>query len=465
MRVIVGIAGFLWVLSAPAAFAEPVEVDADAAAARLAEAIRWRTESQEGVALANAEAFAGLHRQIERQFPAVHRALEREVVGEASLLYTWGKGRGNPILLAAHLDVVPVESELWAQPPYDGVIEGGYIWGRGALDDKSSVFGILEAVERLVAGGFTPSRTVYLAFGHDEENDGLGAAAIAALLAERGERLAMVLDEGGFVLEGIIEDLDQPLATVGIAEKGFAKVELFSQGPGGHSSVPPPSTPVGRVARAAARLEENPMPTRLEKVTELQLAAFAPEMPFWQRLAMNNTWLFKGAVLRSLDSAPTTAATVRTTTAVTMLEAGVKGNVLPREARALVNFRILPGDSVRSVLEHVEKVVDDPEVTIRVVDEPTEPSPVSSVENEGYRAIEATIVEIFPDALVAPSLVLGMTDARRYQGIADGIYRFLPIRMDEVDVDRMHGTDERISVEGYADLIRFYIRLLQRLAD
>ncbi len=441
-----------------------VAIEARAAAERLGEALRYRTISVEGGGISDADEFARFREFLRRTYPAFHAVARRELIAEHSLLYSWGDGPEAPVLLAAHQDVVPVEERQWTQPAFDGLVDDEFVWGRGALDDKGSLLGILEAAEHLARQGFQPARTIYLAFGHDEETDGTGARAIAGVLAERGERLEMALDEGGFVLEGVIPEVERGVATVGVAEKGYLTVELSAVGDGGHSSVPPRSTAVGRIARAVTRLEDNPMPTRLEPVVLAQLRSVAAELPWPQRLALSRPWLF-GAIVRSaMDSRKTTAATIRTTTAATVIRGGVKGNVLPRRAEALVNFRILPGDTSAAVLEHVRETIADESVEIRTVGMPTEPSPVSSADSRAYVALSRAIVSEFPDALVAPSLVLGMTDARWYEPVAEDVYRFLPIRLQQRDIDRLHGVDERISIDSHARAIRFYVRLMSALA-
>ncbi len=443
---------------------EIAALDDRAAAARLATAVRLPTLSEQGVAMTAATAFAELRDSLKRHYPHLHSEVSLEVVAGHSLLYRWNGGDGDAVLLAAHHDVVPADAAGWRHPPFAGVIDESFVWGRGTLDDKGSMLAILEAVERLAAAGFQPRRTLYLAFGHDEENDGRGAKAIAALLAQRGVRLAMVLDEGSFVIDSVIAGIDQPLAMVGLAEKGYLTVELSATDAGGHSSIPPPTTAAGRIARAVSRLEDRPMDARLGELARLQLAELSPHMPWSRRLPLSMPSLFRPLVVRSLTSAPATAAMVRTTTAVTMLRSGHKSNVLPRSASAMVNFRILPGDSVAAVLEHLASVIDDDAVEVRIAGEPTEPSPISSHDSDAYRALRDTIAAFFPEAVIVPSLVLGMTDARSYQPIAADVYRFLPLHLTSEDLDRLHGKNERVGIAAYGRMIDFYRRLVERLA-
>jgi carboxypeptidase PM20D1 len=441
------------------------------AAERLAGSLRIRTISSEDSAAFDTDAFGALHQYLQAAFPRVHAQLRRETVGTHSLLYTWQGSDSslNPILLIGHLDVVPVETgtqERWQQDPFGGRIVDGFIWGRGAIDNKSAVLGTLEAVEMLLIEGFRPVRTVYLASGHDEEVGGAaGAREIAALLKARGVELEMVLDEGGVIGEGILPGISEPVALVGIAEKGFVTIELSARVAGGHSSLPPRQSAVGILSAAVARLEETQMGARLEGPTRQLFDRIGPRLPTIQRAVFANLWLTTPLVLRSLEGSPTTNAMVRTTTAPTIFQAGTKDNVLPSHARAVINFRILPGDTVASVVEHVRRVVDDSRVEVKTVGRfSAEPSAVSSTDSESYRTLERTIRRVFPDAIVAPYLVVVVTDARYYSGLSRNVFRFLPLRLTQRDLERMHGIDERMGIREYEAAIRTYRQLVVQAA-
>ncbi len=437
------------------------------AADRLAGSLRIATISPEDPTAFDAAAFRSLHDYLQRSFPRVHAQLAREIVGGHSLLYTWQGSDPSlePILIAGHLDVVPVEpgtETKWQHEPFAGRIAGGFIWGRGAIDNKSTVVGTLEAVDMLLGEGFRPARTVHLAFGHDEEVGGTrGAREIAALLESRGVSLEIVLDEGGVIGDGVLPGVPSPVALVGIAEKGFVSVEMTVRTAGGHSSLPPPQSAIGILSAAIVRLEQTPMPARLEGPTRQLFDRVAPRFPLLQRAVFANLWLTQPLVLRRLERSPTTNAMVRTTTAVTVFQAGTKDNVLPSQARAVVNFRILPGDSVAGVLDHVRRAIDDPRVEIRTGGAFTaEPSSVSSSDSASFHRLERTIRSIAPDATVAPYLVVVVTDSRYYAGLSRSVFRFLPLRLAPSDLDRMHGTDERIAVNHYGDAIRMYRQLI-----
>jgi carboxypeptidase PM20D1 len=439
----------------------------DGAAERLAGALRIRTISSEDAGSVAASAFAELHRYLETTFPRVHRALRRDIVGGHSLLYTWtgSDDTARPILLAGHLDVTPVDPGTigaWQHDPFGGRIADGFVWGRGAIDNKSGVIGALEAVEMLLSEGVRPSRTVYLAFGHDEEVGGSnGARAIAERLSADGVELELVLDEGGVIADGVLPGVARPVALVGVAEKGFVTLELVVRTAGGHSSLPPRDTAVGILAAAVARLDAQPMQARLEGPTAQLFDRVGPEMPYGPRAVLANLWLTRPLVLRALGRDPATNAMARTTTAPTIFQAGTKDNVLPAEARAVVNVRILPGDSIETVLDHVTAAVGDDRVTIRTAGRfSAEPSGVSHTDSDGYRTLERAIRQVVPDVLVAPALVVVATDARYYAPLGRNVFRFLPLRLARADLARMHGTNERIGVREYETAIRIYRQLL-----
>ncbi len=449
------------------AAAPPVSIEPQAAARRLAEAIRIRTISYEDPAKIDDKAFERLHALLEESFPLLHERLERQVVADLSLIYTWaGADPSLPaVMLTAHQDVVPADASDWTQPPFDGVIEGDFIWGRGAMDDKVGVLGILEAAEYLLATGFEPERTLYFAFGHDEELDGTGAVAIAAALKARGAQIEFVLDEGMMIVEGIIPGLEAPAALIGLAEKGFANVTLSVETQGGHSSVPPQQTAVGILAAAVARLEDNPMQARLEGPVQEMFRWLAPEMSLGPRIVIGNLWLFGPLVSAQLASVPETNATIRTTAAATMLSASDAPNVLARRASAVINYRVLPGDTLEDVLGHVRRVVDDARVRVELgPGEANGPTAVSPVDADAFDHIAASVRAAFPEAFVAPSLVIPATDARHYGALTDKVYRLLPIAVATEDVARFHGIDERITIAGYADAISFYAELIRRAA-
>jgi carboxypeptidase PM20D1 len=447
--------------------ANELQVDGDAAARRLADAVRFPTISQDADGPEASDAFRDLHRFLARNFPKVHATLERRTIGDYSLLFRWSGSDPSlePVLLSAHMDVVPVEpgtEERWTHPPFSGALADGAIWGRGTLDDKVSVLGILEAAEFLLAQSFTPRRTIYFAFGHDEEVGGrAGAAGIAAHLADQGVGLEFTLDEGSVIAHGLVLGVAKPVALIGVAEKGYVSVELTATAEGGHSSVPPLSTAIGRLARAVHRLEADPMPARLTPPLSEMLDYLAPEMSLAQRVVLANRWLFEPWLLSRFAQVPQTNALIRTTTAPTLMTGGVAENVLPTEAKAVINFRLLPGDTIGSVMEQVHAIIADPGISVRRIgDGGHAPSAVANSRSSSFAALYTTVRQVFPDVVVAPGLVIAGTDSIHYAQLAKDSYRFLPLRLASEDLERIHGTDERIMIENYTEIIYFYIQLL-----
>lgn len=452
--------------------AAPLAIDTDAAARNLAAAIRFKTISSAEDASLNADQFTGLHAHLKVSYPRAHAALKREVVGELTLLYTWPgtDPAAPPVLLLAHQDVVPIApgtQAQWSADPFGGEIKDGFVWGRGAWDNKANLISQLEAVEMLLAEGFKPRQTIYIAMGADEEVGGLrGAKKVAELLASRGIQLEFVLDEGLLITEGILKGLSKPVALIGIAEKGYLSVEMHAHGTPGHSSMPPPAGTgaIGALSAAITRLEDKQMPAHIRGVAQEMFDTIAPEMDGFGRVALSNLWLFGPLVQRQLEGAASTNAMLRTTTAPTIVQAGNKDNVIPGEARATVNFRLLPGDTRDSVMQHVRDTAGAPpdgRFDVKALDGGSEPSPISPTGSNSYQLLNRTLRSLFSDTLVAPGLMIAATDSRHFTGVSQHIYRFSPVRAKSEDLSRFHGTNERVSIANLGELIHFYVQLMR----
>ena len=469
-RTLVLFAGASDAATAQAKPVTPRQFEAGDAPEHLAEAISYPTISWGGAQPRDDEAFDGFAEFLTRAYPNANRVMERRVVNGHSLVYRW-KGADSskgPIGFLAHIDVVPVEpgtEDRWTHPPFEGVVADGKVWGRGALDDKGTLISIMEAAEHLAASGFTPSRDVYFLFGHDEEVSGkAGAGEIRKLLDAEGVHLAFTLDEGSGIVQGVIPGAKRPVALISTAEKGFVSLKFSANAEGGHSSAPSPDTAVSLVARAVVAVEDHPYPLEIDGETAKFLHALATELPFSKRLALTNLWLFGPLVKSSLAKSPLTAAALHTTTAPTMIAGGTKENVLPQHAEAVVNYRIHPRDSVKSVTERATRLVDDKRIRIEPLNVGNEPAPQSSTTSEGYKDIAAATAVIFGPISVAPSLTIAGTDSQHYIGAADGNYRFTPFIFETDDLERIHGTDERVSVENLARAIAWFEALITNSA-
>lgn len=447
-----------------------LSVDAAVVAEHLATAVRIETISTLPPAPFPEREFKELHRLFERLYPHLHSTLTCEVIGKASLLYTWpGKQPNLPaILFCGHQDVVPADPatlEQWKYAPFSGEIAEGYVWGRGTLDDKGSVICLLEAVEALLRADYQPEHTVYLALGEDEEIGGQGARQMAELLTQRGVTLAAVLDEGGSIMQGTVPGVQGPAALLGYAEKGYLSLRITANAQPGHSAAPPPQTAITILAAALLRLEQAPLPIRMDALRTLY-AALGNAASFQQQFLINNLWLFGGLVRRKMLQSPAAAALLRTTRAVTMIQGGVKDNLLPARADALVNFRLLPGDSIADLCEWARAAIDDERVQIEAVpDGAWEASPVSDIHHPVYELLRDTTRQTYPEATPAPFLVLGATDARRYAPLCPQTYRFTPLLLNKEDFHSVHGINERIEVETLGRMVKFYTRLLRAWGD
>jgi carboxypeptidase PM20D1 len=442
-------------------------IDASAAAMRLGEAIRFRTVSLVEETEDRAQ-FVQFHAWLQQRYPAFHAAATREMVGELSLLYTWAGSdpAQPPMLLLAHQDVVPVPDDTrqaWRVDPFGGVVRDDAVWGRGAIDDKGSLVAILEAAEFLAAQGRTPTRTIIFAFGHDEEIGGdNGAVRMAAALKERGVRAWFVLDEGMAAVERH-PLTGGPASMIGISERGSGTLRVRAVGQPGHSSMPPAETAVSLVSEAVDRIHSMPIERSLEGGPALaMMRALAPELSFTNRMAVSNEWLFAPLLRQRMEGDAAAQALLGTTIAPTMIQGGVRPNVLPAEATAMINFRIHPRDTSEDLLRRARQAVADLDgVTVDWGEAPRDATAISSTTSSSYALLAALSRSILPDAPVAPALVLAGTDSRHYSEVAENVYRFQPIVLSNEDIEGLHGVNERISITNYGRMIRFYIGLME----
>lgn len=440
----------------------------ESALERFRTLLRIPTMSRNAVEETDWAAFDAFVAALPGLYPRVHAALDLERHGDHghALLYRWrGRADDAPIVLLAHYDVVPATSDGWEHPPFAAELTGHgadrVLWSRGTLDDKGAVVAILEAVEGLLAEGFTPGQDVYLSFGNDEETVGSGARAIVESLRERGVRPALVIDEGGAVVQGLFPGVRRPVAVVGVAEKGTTTVTMTVDQPGGHASTPPRMTATVRLARAITRLNARPFPSRLSE-TNLQMV---------ETLGAHATGLYRAAFTRARRLQPLlraafvrigdeTRAVVRTTTAVTQLRGSLAANALPETAEAVVNVRIAVGSSVDETLAHLRKAVHDPRVRIEATDA-NEPSPVSPTSGPHWERIARTVASVHPEAVLTPYIMLGASDSRHFTAICDAVYRFTPFDISVDEYHTLHARNERIRVATWLRGIRFYDELIR----
>ena len=447
-----------------------VAVDEAQVTAHMAEAIRFKTISTGNIETQDYAPFSEFVTWVANTYPSVHEVMDLNMFGEHTMLYQWqGKQSSlKPVLLTAHYDVVPVvpgSEDKWEYPPFSAAIADGYVWGRGTLDDKSAVVVMLEAATQLIEEGFVPQRTIYFSFSHDEEVGGPnGAANVVRYLESNSVRLAWSLDEGSFLSSDMLPGFDKPIASINVAEKGSVTLKLTANGAGGHSSMPEAEVSVDILAQALVKLRKHPLPGEIEGIAAEMFETVAKEGSFSARFFMANKWLFGGMMNTQLSKNSFSNALIRTTTAPTMLRAGIKSNVIPPTASATVNFRLHPRDTPESVLAHVVGAIDDDRVEVKLKNDGmyTLASGVSSRDSEGYKTIADVARKIFGDIIVVPGLTIAGTDSKHYSKVADDSYRFQYMMLTKEDSSGFHGTNERISIDNLVRATQAYYLLMKQ---
>lgn len=449
------------------------QVDVEKYRKDLSDAIKIKTISNVDVDKVDWNEFKRLHALFEERFPLVYKNLKCEEISLASLLFTWeGKNPDlEPIALLGHQDVVPVAEGTegdWTHPAFDGVDDGEFVWGRGALDMKNHLIAVLESVESLLAEGFEPERTVYLCFGHDEEIVAAptsGAGSIAAVLKERGVHLDSVIDEGGAILNLHVGNiLNKKLAGVGIAEKGYVDYRVSVSAKGGHSSQPPEHTALGALADVIKDIEGHQFKAKMPAFVYELFTKIGKNVSYPARIVTCNLWLLKPLITAVMRKIPPAASLIHTTTAVTMAEGSPAANVLPQKASVTVNFRMMPGVTIKNVEEHIRKCVRNKDIEVEYL-KGKEASKVSPTDSRSFKILEEICTRTDRDLLVAPYLVMGGTDAYHYEEVCDNIYRFAPFVMDTKLLLTTHGTDERIPIACMADALKFFKRYIRLMSQ
>ncbi|RLT90171.1 MULTISPECIES: M20 family peptidase [unclassified Ketobacter] len=463
----------------------PVKVDIDGAAKRLAKAVTFRTISNQDRDDFDTKAFTDYHAYLAQSYPNVTKTLKREVLGDPrpySLLYTWqgADPKAEPVLFYAHIDAVPVPEDSrdqWVQDPFAGVIADGYIWGRGVVDDKNQIHGILEAAEMKIKEGWKPRRTMYFVFGQDEEVGGPeGARFIAETLEKRGiKRFAFVMDESAPLIPGIFPGIPNNTALIGIAQKGYLSLELAINAVGGHSSQPPEESNIGILAEAITKLEAAQFPYRIHPAVRSQYRYMGPELPEEQQPMYKAVAFGKDSEMTDLEKQfikvmsgnQVTRAMLHTTIAVTMFNAGTKDNVLPPSATAVVNFRPMPGDTPEVIIKHVKDAIADDRITVKDISASTPATAIADPDTDAYRALEKTIRQTWGnDLIVAPFFVIGGSDSKHFQArpFAPDTFTFTALQLENIkEFEGFHGVNERLLVDEYAKTIGFFYRIFENL--
>lgn len=449
--------------SQPVANPAPVEFDRQAATDALAALVRCKTISYHDHSLEDDAEFEKLIALLPQLYPNVFKACSFDRLPDRALLFRWpGKATENPSVMMSHYDVVPVDEKKWQEPPFSAVIKDGCLWGRGTLDTKGTFNAVLSAANHLIAQGFVPENDVYFAFSGGEEVNGKGADNIVQYFVEQGITPALVVDEGGAVVENVFPGVKAPCGMIGIAEKGMMNVRYSVVSNGGHASAPKPNSPVPVLAKAIRRLEKHPFKMKLNQPAALMFDTLGRHSTFLYRVIFANMWCF-GWIIGLLGrlSGGDMNALVRTTVAFTQLEGSTARNVIPTEASAVSNMRLNPLDNVASAKEYLVKTVNDPKVSVTVL-ESFEPSRISRTDCSAWDTVAAAVSETWPGCIVTPYLMVQCSDSRHYGRISDRVYRFSAMDLTSEERRSIHGNNERIRLETIGKSVEFYIRLMEK---
>ena len=442
---------------------EEVTFDKDASVSALQQLVQCKTVSYNDHSLEDEGEFRKLIGLLPKLYPNVFKACTFRELPDRALLFHWkGKSSEEAAVMMAHYDVVPVNEENWEKPPFEGIIEDGILWGRGTLDTKVTLNGVLSAADHLISKGFQPEQDIYFAFSGGEEVNGKGAPNIVKHFEDNGIKLSMVVDEGGAVVENVFPGVKIPCGLIGIAEKGMMNVQYRTVSTGGHASSPKPHTPVGVLAAACKKVEDHPFKAHIEGPAALMFDTLGRYSTLLYRVIFANLWCF-GWVLDLLGktSGGEMNALMRTTSAFTQMQGSSARNVIPPEATMVANMRLNPADSVASALEYLKKTVGDKNVEITVL-ESFEPSPVSQVDCAAWDKVAAAVAETWRGCVVAPYLMVQCSDSRHYGRISDKVYRFSAMDLTKEERSSIHGNNEKIRLECAARAVEFYIRLMSK---
>lgn len=442
---------------------QDAEFDEAASIAALQQLIRCKTISYYDSSKEDDAEFEKLIALLPELYPEVFRSCSFDRLPGRALLFRWkGRNHSAPAVMMAHYDVVPVEPENWEKPPFEAIIENGVLWGRGTLDTKVTFNGVLTAANTLISRGFIPEQDIYFAFSGGEEVSGPGAGNIVKWFEENGVRPALVVDEGGAVVEGVFPGVKAPCGLIGIAEKGLMNAAFSVKSSGGHASAPKPHTPIGVLSQACCAIESHPFPMHITKPAAEMFDTLGRHSSFLFRMIFANMWLFKGVLnLLCKKQGGELNALLRTTVAFTQASGSIAPNVIPPKASMVANLRLNPEDSVQSAADRLKSIINNRDIEV-TISQGTEPSPISETDCPAWDKVAAAVANTWPGCIVAPYLMVQCSDSRHYGSISNHVYRFSAMDLTGEERATIHGNNERIRLETARRAVEFYIRLMEQ---